>query len=320
MKYYKFEKFGHGLRRLIYAAFFASVAFLLAGAFAYQPAMSDQRSVNIAKGFKATDLLLVAVQNLAEERGLTYTVLRSKQSPSAETLKAIKMARDQSIETFKQAVGLVKTDFVSARNERLTDDIESQLKRVQRLRTAFDNRGSVKRTFVLQFQWFETTTRAIETSNELMHKIQNEMQRVGVDAKAGRSMQLQRLVLAMSDYAGRERAVVSGAIAGQKTIPSAYKSLQQHIYRRRVNNIWRNVKSLASDYEFSPELNLLIKEVDRIYFGELENVRQAITAARKTRSPYPITASSWFGQSTAAIEKMLELARKAGHAAQSVKS
>lgn len=298
------------------ATFVATVVLLFLGVVAGQSATGNQQSTNIANGYKATELLLNAVENLAAERGLAYTVLRSKQSPKTETLEAIKQARDRSNDAFKQAVSLIKAEFTTTNNARLTAGIEDQLLRIQRLRATFDKRSSQKGYVSLKFQWFEITSRAIEVSNDLMYKVQNELRRAGVGAEASRIMQLQRLVLAMSDYAGRERAVISGEIAGQKAIPSAYKSLQRDVYRSRVQSIWRKVKYIASQKSLSSHLNSLVTDIEKQYFKDLEKVRKALRTAHKSRVPYPVSASSWFEQSTKAIEKMMDLARKAGHAAQ----
>ena len=266
---------------------------------------------NLAIGYKAIDHLLLGVKALAEERGLGFTALQLNRPVSERVRTALVQKRREADAAFAEAIRLVRTEFVGQRGARLTAALEQRLRALATLRKVYHDWDITRPKPGQAYQWFARTSSVLRACEDMLVLVQVEIRRISSNVQVDVALRLQYLGLVMTDFAGRERAVISGAIAQQEDASKSYAIG----YRGRVIQMWRTVNLIASTHDLPPEIRAEIASIEKLYFEDLEEIRKSLQLARKAGAKYPIPPAQWFDHSSAAVDKMLLLARRAGELA-----
>lgn len=309
-----FYRFGPALAAAVLAGFTLGVLPWRGGP--DESPMAARHSAH-TQGYRASELLLNAAANLTEERGLVYTALQGGGFPSVESRAAIRQKRELSNQAFREALYLIRTGFAAAPEAKLTRTVEYELGKLEALRESVDRWQRDADDPGRPLQWFSAASRLMVFTGELMQLVHSRIRAAGVDPSADAGLRLQHLALVLSDLAGRERALISGAITRQQPLSGGFLGVI-FAYRGRINGIWRTVETIAAEQDLSPEVRETLQAVKSSYFDDLERTRRRLRQLSEAGAPYTISAADWFEQSTRSIARMIEMGSRAGRLARRV--
>lgn len=305
--------------RILVAVVVAFGAGLSLGAMLWRSDTGTQRAqterINVASAYKIADRMIVASASLAQERGLVFTILNSNKPPTSEQQATITQRREEAGAAFDEAVVELQSNFKSKGYQRLTTILLEGLQNVSKVRTTIDGLNSSQAPAGLASRWFMVSSRMIRTSEDVLRSLQLGIRSAGTDPETDIALRIQHLALVMSDLAGRERALISSSLAENASSYTRHSSALVGI-RGQVTELWRQIKLAAATNELLPELKSHIDEINVAYFRDLDKTRRELQDATTVGEPATISASEWFGKSTAAINSMVEFGRKAGQFAQ----
>ncbi len=120
----------------------------------------------------------------------------------------------------------------------------------------------------------------------------------------------------LTEFSGRERALVSVAIARER--PFRPEELEKLLgYRGIVNEALYKIDRVLVRMPDEPAIREARETVRRIYEDKFEVLRRQVYAAGVDDGVYPVTADQWFQESSAAINSILALSEQLGRHAQS---
>lgn len=118
---------------------------------------------------------------------------------------------------------------------------------------------------------------------------------------------LKQVLFTISEFAGRERAIIGAAIAqGRPLSEIELERLTQ--YRSMVELRLRTSESITRHFPATPELTQATTRLSSGFLGRYEELRQAVYAASRAGRPYPVNAEQWYAEATAGIATVLDLA------------
>ena len=272
----------------------------------------------MARSTATSDLLLVSAGAWALERGLTNTAMAGADSASAEAKAAISERREAADAAFADALARIEAGPDFSRKAELLAQVADRAAKVAELRSQADSaltKPLAERPQALLDAWVPTMTDLVMTSQRL-----REAARYEADSTAARIAMLETVraeMWIMSEFAGRERALIGATIA--KGVPIGTDLLQTlSTYRGRVEQAWFNVESYIARSSGSPELAAAADIVRASFFDTFEQTRKAVYAAGTSGQAYPLAAGEWVAQSTAGIDTILALASASVGAANAV--
>jgi two-component system, LuxR family, sensor kinase FixL len=261
-----------------------------------------------------SDLLLRAAGQWAVERGATTGYLNAPAPATAEQMRSIGARRAAGDKALAQALDEMKVRHT-------LDDaspvwtVQHAFAQIQVLRRRIDEnlmRPRQARDPALRRDWFPAATYLIEASQAL--RLAAEFDSNNVEARLAQLQALKHYAWIMSEYAGRERAVLDAAITAQTRL-SATELRRLMVFRGRVEMAWDAIEAVDTKSTVPPEVSAAIEDVRRSFFGDFQPTRDAVYAAATTTGTYPIAAATWFDRSTAAIDTILRLGATGGEAA-----
>ena len=274
----------------------------------HQHALKEEQEANIAM----TDLLKSAA-NWAVERGITNAALSANASASQGLKDKILKRRSDGDAYYEDA--LLHIDELSKEmdqdsklfaiiNEQ-TAVLKAIFSQVQKLRNRADNNLAIPKSnrdnSVIQ-NWLPTMSKMILQSQDLRFSMTEEI--LKLDPEMGAQAELRHFAWIMSEYAGRERAILGGILSSNQPISMRkLKILSEN--RGRVEEAWDLVKKLS--HEASPETKRAIKYVQATFFDDFDTLRNDIYDAGLDGNRYPVNSGQWIGASTEAIDSILAM-------------
>ncbi len=249
-------------------------------------------------------LLLEAAGHWAVERGVSNAALNSATSASDKMKNTIAQRRTKGNAAFKEAMDEIKSyDFKG--KAKYISEVQKAFDAAATLRQKMDVNvvlPSMKRDKVLLKSWIPTMSKLIILSQDLRYAIVREAAQT--DPDLGRQSNLKHFAWIMSEYAGRERAMIGGAISANLSFDE--KRLEALSNQRgKVESAWDMVKKLSSSS--NNEVKNAVTKIDNEFFGEFQNLREKIYQAGIEGEDFPVKASGWIQASTRAINTILKL-------------
>nr|MBX2833583.1 methyl-accepting chemotaxis protein [Micavibrio sp.] len=262
----------------------------------------------------ATEQLLVAAGNWAVERGVTNSALSLAKKVPDDMRKTIMARREKADAAYHEAIDILShLDFPD--KEEYIAHTQEKYEVVLAMRKEVDknlDKSKIARSGKVTKGWVPTMTSLILTSQELRFITSEVMAKI--DARLGAQMQMQHASWVMSEYAGRERAVIGGLLSSRKYMRED-KLQQLSLFRGYVENAWDTLLKLSHSDD-DPELHAAINTAKDHYFGSFQPLRKSIYEAGIEGEDYPITAKEWIKQSTAAIDTLLGVQKASFHETQ----
>jgi methyl-accepting chemotaxis protein len=270
---------------------------------------SDAASIN-----ETADLLLESAGQWARERGATNLALNAANPATDAQLAAISNYRKSADQAFERAVARL-TDRNFANRDQLVaaakraNDVVLELRRQADAEIA---RPAKDRKPAIVSKWAPTITALIAASQNL--RVAAAMDEDNVQARLSSLQNLKHFVWIMSEYLGRERAMVAGMIAASRPM-TAQEVSTLGAFRGRVEAAWDYVQAYAAKSSAPPAVSTAADRLRERVFQGFEDTRKAIYAAGIGGGTYPINSSEWFSRSTAAIDEVIALSALASEEA-----
>jgi methyl-accepting chemotaxis protein len=253
------------------------------------------------------NLLLKAAGQWAVERGMTAAALNAAAPATADVVAVIRERRaaaDAALDTARQALRTMPLAATHAPLAR-TEEAYGALVQARVLVDAALGQPLGQRDEALRKGWFGTITAAIERSQDLRQSAKT------VDTHARTELMAldaaKHYVWVMSEFAGRERAMVGSTIASGRPFSTQQLS-SLGAARGRVELGWDQLRQILTLHRGSfPAVDAAAQAVERDFFGTFQTLREQVHKAGSSDGTFPVTAADWIRQSTAAIDGILAL-------------
>ncbi|GAB4296979.1 MAG: hypothetical protein Kow0096_14720 [Thiohalomonadaceae bacterium] len=117
---------------------------------------------------------------------------------------------------------------------------------------------------------------------------------------------MKEALFTVSEYAGRERAIVGAAIARHRPL-TEQELAQLRQYRNVVDVALTRAERIMRQFPASRELTLASANVTSVFLSRYEELRQQVYAASRDGQPYPVNAETWYAEATEAIDTIIAL-------------
>ncbi|WP_369725824.1 methyl-accepting chemotaxis protein [Bradyrhizobium sp. LLZ17] len=312
------SKLGHVRIGTVLPAIITALALLglaSAGFIAYQAIIKRQESEAFLRVNGAARLLLRSAGQWAIERGLTNVALKSPDAVTSERRTEIEKARATADEAFRAAVLDIRAIPEMAAGQKQITEAQTRFEALRLLRETVDGnlshpRGERASDVVDGF--VPAITDAIDVAGNRLRLTLETLTSPPV-AKLAQLTGLRHLAAQMAEYAGRERALLAGAIGARAQLGTeGFQRLSA--LRAKVELAWDTVLPVRLRSDLPAEVGDAISEVEKIYFV-LYGETRAVTLAAGESGDYKITGSEYFARATAGINSVLKLGEALGAAA-----
>ncbi len=277
--------------------------------FIYSPQASRAENFKIAN--KMSDLIILAAAEEAKERGFTAAYISSLEKgvkPKANIHAKMIRYRDSGDNYFNTAFELARQLIAVNWNhdefKNAFSIVEKHWQALQNIRQRVDNHESVQASL-----WVETMTRFILATAQL-----RQMAFIPANNLEGivyNNSMIKHAVWAISEYAGRERAILGTAIA--TSVPLTAAQLQTLAKDRGVVEFQLEyLKTMAmvlitnkKHQIFAPEVKNNWQQINDNFLGSYQRLREKVYAAAAS-GQYSVSSSDWLSQSTSAIDGILD--------------
>ena len=270
----------------------------------YQAYQDRQFVTFVKKSSETISLLIEAANNWAVERGVSNSALNFAGVPPQKMKDIIAARRKKGNAAYQEAIKKIQ-EFEFKGNEKYSAKVKEAFQTASLLREKLDQNISlpqIKRDPDLLKKWVPTMSKLIIISQQLRYALVEKA--ALADAELGREENMLHFAWVMSEYAGRERAIVGGAISANLAFDE--KRLQKlAIFRGKVELAWDMAKKLSVDSE--KQVKDTFKVTEKAFFQDYQKTREAIYTAGIEGEDFPMTAQQWIQKSTAAINKILDL-------------
>lgn len=253
------------------------------------------------------ELLLTAGGHWAVERGTTNMSLHSNKVVSEDFANIFRKRRKLGDEAYNKAVkqfenfniiplsvafNTMRAEHEKAVQYRLIADREYKKPKNQRDTEFLKN-------------WVSLMSKQIMATQNLRFLLTQETGHL--NPELGRQAYLKHFSWIMSEFAGRERAIIGGAIAAQEKL--THKTTQSlYQYRGEVLAGWKLVKK-NSIYS-RDSIHKATEKIQKNFFETFQNYRLKIYKAGRKGQEYPTTMREWFTKSTSVIDDILSLQKE----------
>lgn len=261
------------------------------------------------------DLFLASAGSLASERGMTNTAFGKSASAAPETVAKIAEHRRRADEALEAALERLQSSPDFKEKDEMISKVRQDHDALKALRRDIDGQlamDGAARNPEIQSQWVPTVTALIMSSQHL--RIDAQVTPSSALARTQIVLDLRQAIWVVSEYAGRERATIGGAVArGTRLDDGLLATLSE--YRGRLEQSWVTIESYAARDFADPSVLSAIDAVRSEFFGTFEDVRKNIYAASAQGRDYPLTGDEWMAAATKAIDGLLTLSNVIGQSA-----
>ncbi len=290
----------------------AVLVILAAGFNALQASRSNRAATQVFESNAIADKLLEAAGQWAVERGRSNAALNSDNAVAADEVAAIHDRRRVADGALDAALGMMQ--IAHGERSRLVeiDTARAEVTRLRRLVDGAFGKARAEREAALAPQIVGALTKLIEATQRF--RLASDMQADMAEARLADLQRVRHFIWVMSEFAGRERANVGGAIAGnQPFTPARIQTLSE--FRGHVELAWEFVNAFLQKPNLPPEIVKGAQEAREIFFGRFEETRKSTYAAGLASTAYPVDARGWIARSTEGIDSILRFGEAVGRVA-----
>ncbi|MFT6071543.1 MAG: methyl-accepting chemotaxis protein [Alphaproteobacteria bacterium] len=256
------------------------------------------------KSSKAISLLLTAGGNWAVERGVTNASSNAGKSISKARKAIINTRREAADTAFLKAFDEIKKLNIIAHRDLLNKTLKAY-NDVLAFRKQIDHaleQSISERNQALTSKIVPTLSNLIMTSQDLRYELVKTT--ASLSPELGRQAEIKHFSWMMSEYAGRERAIIGGIIAKGGLMPQN-KLLKLTNFRSKVetgNDLTNKLITESDD-----TVKQAAKTVQSVFFKQYQTLRQQIYQSGMVHGLYPVSVNEWIKQATKAINTILAL-------------
>ena len=280
----------------------------------------SQDASRIVESTNVSDLLLTSAGNWAVERGITNSAIGTPDPISADRTSRIETRRQTADEAYRAAVEKIRSNPGFAGRDEILQKVNRAFENVVDLRRRVDTTLQLPRAdrdAAVVSSFVPTMTDLIMLSQEL--RLRADYQPASIETTIASLRNFRHDVWVMSEYAGRERAIVGGLIgSGSQMTTESLETLAR--FRGHLVEAWTRVQVFVASGRASEKVVAEVRDVEKTFFGTYESVRNSVYSSGTKGSDYPISSTDWIATSTAAIDQLLDLSSVASEEARSVAS
>ena len=278
---------------------------ILTGINTYGAYQTRQTNVRISDLNYIADLLLKSANNWAVERGVSNASLIGATPASSSAIEEISKRRATADSALEEATILLREQFGS-RADALLSATEKSHSAVKALR------GKVDRTIIqekgardkeLVTAWVPEMSRLILNSQDIRQKLFDGMT---LDSQTAQLISLKHFAWIMSEYAGRDRAVLGGLIGANLPVTSQKLSILAS-FRGRVETAWEILQDGAARPGMADSFVDSVKGAEQAYFSDFQTTRSKVYEAGSDSARYPVAVGEWVESATSGISSLLAI-------------
>lgn len=261
--------------------------------------------------FEVSNLIFDASSELALGRGLMLLALSSDRSMARSLGPRIGRHRVAANAAFFNALQLARTNLAFPTRKSLLEAVFSSFQDLRSLRHRADlylETRPDKIDGALVEEWFDVSTGFQDMLEELLVEVELKLQNPHVPI--GPELGFQYWAWIMSEYAGRERALIASALARQSSLLTQDEAKLAR-YRDHLELAWQFANKQLNKMVIGRSTAAQLEAVGRVFFVNYEEYRQLVYSALAAGRPPALSAVEWFEISTQAIDSLLELGRTA---------
>ena len=285
------------------------VILVLLSANSVKNSASDKNEAKrIALANEMTDNVLLAAGQEAIERGLTSAGLSSTKAAAPGFLSKISNVRSKGDSGYKRAIvqaeELIKLDPTNRVLADTLGDYKASYSNVVSTRSRVD--ASLSRTLkdYKAAQAIPIFTKMIVTGAKMrLDAISSPARSATFQEPLRMNAELKQAVWLASEYAGRERAVLGGFVAGQ--VPVSAEGMEKlRSFRAIVELSVERLNALKHDTSTDRRITEAVNKMSDNFMSRYEQVRQSVYAQADT-GLYPLSGPEWIANATEGINSIL---------------
>ena len=259
-----------------------------------------------------TDHVLTAASFNAVERGVTAAALASKEKAPRSTIDKISRLREKGDSAYQHVVDIGNKLIVFDPSNILFTEALGEYE--DGFADLLDARRKVDASLGMAEKSYKP---------EGIIKVVSELSNIGADMRGDALLSPSRsesfqfpikmnaniksAVWLASEYAGRERAMMGGAIGSGKPIKPAVREKLREARGIVEMNI-KNLEGLTHDKETDPRIISTLEKMHEVFLGDFEKLRQKVYGSEKT-GEYGVTAGEWVSAATGGINTILDISK-----------
>src|SRR3990170_2996080 len=262
------------------------------------------------------DAIIEASGYEAKERGLTFAALSSEGASDAKTVQAIVELRAKGDETIGRAYDMAKKLSVLDESNPAIVSALSRAKSIKSELLQGRKKADASMTSYLgknydPYEWSRLITSFIDANSEIRAVSLSAGAKEDSMHEALRlNAELKNAAWLVSEYAGRERALVARLVSAREPIdPGVLETLKTN--RAIVEINLKPILRLRADKNAGPEVLNAISNLESTFLGSFEQTRKAIFAASLT-GEYTLDGKQWIERSSEAINSILGVSAAIG--------
>lgn len=260
------------------------------------------------------DRLLSSAASLAIERGVTNTALSAASSADPATIMRIAELRRSGDEALTSALEHLAGGANFVGRDALIRIVRQNYDALVALRHDIDRQLPVSadaRDSRVVAQWVPAATALIMSSQNLRIAAQDVP--ATALARTQIMLDLRQAMWVVSEYAGRERALIGGMIAHNAPLEEGHLATLAE-YRGRLEQSWVSMEVYSSRSFANPAVVSAIAAAKAEFFGSFNTLRDSVYKASGEHRPYPMSGDEWMAAATRAIDSLLALSDVLGKA------
>ncbi len=273
-----------------------------------------------AQGYDAaanaiSDQLILAAGHWSAERGVTYANLYGADPISNEARANVDFWRTKGDAAYATAIAAITAGPAFEGQDIMITDMQAAAANAKAMRVLADKALALKkadRDATIVAQWQPSAVAQTLKSQMLRTAATRAVARANPDAT--NLLAIKNAAWIMSEYAGRERAILGGILATNAPL-SPDRRTELAGFRGRVENARDTLKTLTQAPGAAEKIKKAVDAAEKGYFGSFENFRQSVYDASVGTSAYPMTVADWFKNSAVAIDSLLAVQSSTSKAA-----
>jgi methyl-accepting chemotaxis protein len=256
---------------------------------------------------------LEAAGVFAAERGFTNAALAAKSKATPDVLSKIALLRVQGNKALAGALEQVRAADFEGKDTQIEKVLGDQ-QALQALRGAVDQQLAQDfstRDGAVAKKWVPTMTALIMSSQRL--RIAAQATPAAALARTQIMLDLRQAMWVVSEYAGRERAMVGGLI-GRKAKFDVDTTSKLSEFRGRLEQSWALIEGNERREYVDPAVRQAIATARSEFFGKFDEIRRSVYLAGAGEGEYPLTADKWVASATRGIDSLLAVSDAIGEA------
>jgi len=255
-----------------------------------------------------SDRLFAGIESLSIERDAATTLLRASKEEATENLYLrLKESRERTDDAMQTALQALKI-YHFAELDPMQEKILSGFSDIQAMRLKIDEAMTVPlgaREKNLERKWQENISAMLTQTQDLWTGFIRHF--TDIDPIVTQHLRYKHLLRIITDYTGRERAII-GRLIVENADPTP-KEFAELLHGQGVIELgWMMNRLLADQSGLYPAVDVYYKEAQSHYQNLHGMVRDIFyLPGAKRNSPYPIGADLWLELSTQATESLDDL-------------